>query len=63
MICPVSGSCSKCGHFENKHLEYIRTLEKAGFTIWAISARTKLKNKELYYCPEVELKLADINIF
>jgi len=59
MIDPKEGSCAQCGHYKNQHLEYINQLEKAGFYIWAIRARTKIK-QEIDYCPEVEIKWTDL---
>ena len=62
MINPKPGTCIKCGHSRHGHIKYIKELEKSGFWIWSTYALSRLK-ADSYYCPEVELKLADINIY
>jgi len=62
MINAKPGTCTQCGHSRHEHIKYIKALEKSGFWIWSTYALSKLKiNSD--YCPEVELKLADINIY
>lgn len=55
-------TCIRCGHTRHEHIEYIKALKKSGFWIWATSALSRLEANSSY-CPEVELKLADINIY
>lgn len=58
---PLPHTCPKCGHSEKEHRKYIREAAQNGFSVWARYAIMEL-NRDKYYCPEVDLKLADENI-
>ena len=61
MINSKLGTCIQCGHSKHEHIKYIKGFG-IGFCIWSTYALSRLE-ADSYYCPEVELKLADINIY